>query len=196
MSPFSPREPLVVPPAVYQLLAFPGTGKYTVARAMVGQLEARGEPAALLDNHSFVNLVWSFVPTEQRFDPDVMGRINEIRRLVVSAAGEHAGPDHSLVFTNFLPAGQRRDVADPHRDLATKLGKRFVPVILECDRDEVLRRVANADRSARFKLDVPHVAARIMDEGMTIPDWPELVRLDITGLTPDEAAARVLALNA
>jgi adenylylsulfate kinase-like enzyme len=44
-------------PAVYQLLGFPGTGKYTVAQAIVGQLADRGEPAALLDNHATANLL-------------------------------------------------------------------------------------------------------------------------------------------
>jgi hypothetical protein len=34
----------------------------------------------------------------------------------------------------------------------------------------------------------------MMDDGMTIPDWPELVELDITGLSPDDAAAAILAL--
>jgi hypothetical protein len=184
----------VVPPAVYQLLAFPGTGKYTVAKAMCAQLEARGEPAALLDNHSMLSLIWSFVPIEHRFDPGVMERTNEIRRLVVTAAREHAGPDHSQVFTNFVPAGREPVILDPHRQLAADLGKRFVPVVLTCDREEVLRRVPGPDRTARFKLDIPAVAERMMDDGMTIPDWPELVELDITGLSPDDAAAAILAL--
>jgi hypothetical protein len=184
-----------VPPAVYQLLAFPGTGKYTIGKAMCAQLEARGEPAALLDNHSFLQLVWSFVPVEKRFDPDVLARINELRATTVAAAREHAGPAHSLVFTNFVPAGAPNTVLDPHRQLAADLGKRFVPVVLTCDQAEVLQRIPGADRTARFKLDLPHVAERIMAEGMTIPEWPELVELDITGLSPDDAAARVLALT-
>mgnify|MGYP000389072704 CR=1 FL=1 len=37
-------------------------------------------------------------------------------------------------------------------------------------------------------------ARAVMDRGMTLPEWPELVDLDITGLSPGEAAARVVAL--
>jgi hypothetical protein len=90
-------------PAVYQLLGYPGTGKYTVARAIVEQLAARGEPAALLDNHATANLVWSLVTPERRFDADVMARVAELRAVLWDAAAELTGPAHSLILTNFLP---------------------------------------------------------------------------------------------
>jgi hypothetical protein len=181
-------------PAVYQLLGFPGTGKYTVAKAMVALLEARGEPAALLDNHATANLVWSLVPIEHRFDPAVMGHILKVRIALMDAVREITGPAHSIVFTNFLPAGQAGDLLDPHRRVAEDLGKTFVGVVLHCDRAEVLARVPNADRAARYKLVDPAHAATIMDTGQTLPNWDDLIDLDITGLSPEEAAARVLAL--
>lgn len=43
-------------PAVYQLFAYPGTGTLTIAKEIVKQLEARGEPCARLDNHATHNL--------------------------------------------------------------------------------------------------------------------------------------------
>ena len=43
------------PPAIYQLLGYPGTGKYTVARALVDQLEAGGATVRLIDNHLVAN---------------------------------------------------------------------------------------------------------------------------------------------
>ena len=181
-------------PAVYQLLGFPGTGKYTIAKAMVEQLSARGEPAALLDNHATANLVWSLVPPERRFDHDVMHRMLELRILLLDAVAELTSPAHSIVFTNFLPAGQASSVIDRHREIARQLDRRLVAVVLHCDPEEVLRRVPNPDRAARLKLvDAGH-ARTVMDRGMTLPDWPELVDLDITGLSPADAAARVLAL--
>lgn len=51
--------------AVYQLLAFPGTGKYTIAVEIVRQLTERGEHAVLLDNHATANLVGQLVPAEE-----------------------------------------------------------------------------------------------------------------------------------
>ena len=181
-------------PAVYQLLGFPGTGKYTVAKAIVEHLRRRGEPAALLDNHSFLSLVWQLVPEARRFDPTVMARVNELRRLLVETAAEVAGPEHSIVFTNFIPPQAPGSVIDPHRNLALTLGRPLVAVVLHCDPEEVLRRVPNPDRTARFKLDDADIARRMMGDGMSLPDWPELVELETTGLTAEEAAARIVEL--
>lgn len=181
-------------PAVYQLLGFPGTGKYTVAREIVDQLAARSEPAALLDNHATANLIWSLVPRERRFDVDVMGRMNELRRVLVEAAADLTGPEHSLVFTNFVPAHEKGSVLDPHRKLAQHLRRPLLAVVLRCDPEEVLRRVPSPDRAARLKLVDADVARSVMAAGMSLPDWPELVDLDSTGLTAAETAARVIAL--
>jgi hypothetical protein len=181
-------------PAVYQLLGFPGTGKYTVARAMVEQLGARGEPAALLDNHSTANLIWSFVPTERRFDADVMAKLAELRNVLWDAAAELTSPAHSLLFTNYLRPGTPATVLDRHRELAQQLGRPLVAVVLHCDPEEVLRRIPNPDRAARMKLVDPDRAREILSSTLTLPSWPELVDVDITGLSRTEAAARVIAL--
>ncbi len=181
-------------PAVYQLLGFPGTGKYTVARAMVEQLAARGEPAALLDNHATANLIWSLVPRERRFDADVMTRLTELRNLLWDAAAELTSPTHSLILTNYLPPGRPPTALDRHRELAQQLGLPLVAVVLHCDPDEVIRRIPNADRAARLKLVDTDRARELMSSTLTLPSWPELVDLDITGVSAADAAARVLAL--
>jgi broad-specificity NMP kinase len=181
-------------PAVYQLLGYPGTGKYTVARAIVEQLAARGEPAALLDNHATANLVWSLVTPERRFDADVMARVAELRAVLWDAAAELTGPAHSLILTNFLPPGRPSAVLDSHRELAHQLGLPLVAVVLHCDPEEVMKRISSADRAARMKLIDRDRARELMSSALTLPTWPELVDLDITGLSPPEAAARVIAL--
>ena len=181
-------------PAVYQLLGFPGTGKYTVARAMVERLAARGEPAALLDNHATANLVWSLVPAERRWDADVMARLAELRKVLWDAAAELTSPVHSLILTNYLPPGRPSTVLDRHRELAQELGLPLVAVVLHCDPGEVLKRIPNADRAERMKLVDPERARQLMSSALTLPAWRELTDLDITGLSPDEAAAQVIAL--
>jgi hypothetical protein len=181
-------------PAVYQLLGYPATGKYTVARAIVEQLAARGEPAALLDNHATANLVWSLVPRERRFDADVMAKLAELRNVLWDAAAELTSPAHSLILTNYLPPGRSPTALDRHRELAQQLALPLVAVVLHCDPDEVIKRIANVDRAERLKLVDPDRARELMSSAMTLPTWPELTDLDITGLSPPEAAARVIAL--
>lgn len=179
---------------VWQLLGFPGTGKYTVACEMARLLRARGELVGLLDNHATANLLWQLVPADRRFDGAVMDWLAKVREVVLAAAEDIARPETSMVFTNYVPSHRPASVLDVHRDLAHRRGSRFMPVVLRCDPEEVLRRVGNADRAERFKLVDATFARAIMDEPLNVPDWPELVELDTTGLSATEAAERVLAL--
>lgn len=182
-------------PAIFQLLAFPGTGKLTIGREIKRQLEARGEPCALLDNHATHNLVWQLIPEDRKFDEPVLAKVFELRRVLIEAAGELTSDAHSIVFTNFLPPTREPTIVDPHRDLAIALGKTLVAVELTLDRDEVLRRVGNPDRVTNLKLTSIEHANRVMDAGQTLPThWPELRSLAVDGLSAAEAAARIIAM--
>lgn len=181
--------------AVYQLLAFPGTGKLTIAKEIVAKLDARGEPCARLDNHATHNLVWQLVDEQRRFDPAVLDKVLELRRVLLEAAAELTSDSHSIVFTNFLPPDREPTILDPHRDLARALGKRLVAVELTLDPNEVLRRIGSPDRVANLKLADAEVARHVIDRGQTLPThWPELRRLAIDGLTAGEAADRIIAM--
>ena len=75
---------------VVQLLGYPGTGKYTVAKELVRAMEADGRPARLLDNHASGNLILSLVPTPTHGIPDaVMDRIIEVRDAVLTTLEQH-----------------------------------------------------------------------------------------------------------
>ena len=178
--------------AIYQLFGHPGTGKYTIAKEIVRQLVERGEPAALLDNHATANLVWSLVPASRRFEPEVMARMQRIRGEVLDAVEELAAPELSLVFTSFLPPSVKPTIVNRHRSLAIDHGRAFVAVVLELDPEEVLRRIPNPDRAERLKLVNVDTARRQMANGMTVPDWPELVHFDITGLSAEESARQII----
>jgi hypothetical protein len=163
---------------------------------MVEQLAARGEPAALLDNHATANLIWSLVPTERRFDADVMARLTALRNVLWDAVAELTSPAHSLILTNYLPGDRQPTALDRHRELAQQLDLPLVAVVLRCDPEEVIKRIPNADRAARLKLVDPERARELItSSAMTLPSWPELVELDIIGLSPDESARRVIALG-
>ena len=182
-------------PAVYQLFGYPGTGKLTIAKEIVRLLTGRGEPCARLDNHATHNLVWQLIPPERKFDPPVLARVFELRKVLLDAAAELTSDAHSIVFTNFLPPGREPTIVDPHRALARHLGKTLVAVELTLDRAEILRRVGNPDRVTNLKLTDVERAEQVMGAGHTLPThWPELTRLAIDGLTAAEAAARLIAM--
>jgi hypothetical protein len=182
-------------PAVYHLFAFPGTGKLTIAKEIVKQLEARGEPCARLDNHATHNLVWQLIPAQRKFDPPVLAKVLELRRVLLEAAAELTSEAHSIVFTNFLPPDREETIVDGIRDLALELGKTFVALELTLDPEEVVRRVGNPDRVANLKLTDVERARQVIAGGQTLPKhWPELRQLAVDGLTATEAAALIIAI--
>jgi len=182
-------------PAIYQLLGFPGTGKYTIARQIVTQLGARGRTAKLLDNHATANLIFDLAPVEDRFSATSTGHIHTIRGAVLQAIEDLSPPDWSFVFTNFIPPTATMTTPDRHRDLAQRRRVPFVGVQLACDREELLRRVVGDDRAGRLKLVDPVRTEEVLAEGTVLPTWPDLATLDVTHLSPADAAAAVIALT-
>ena len=69
-----------------------------------------------------------------------------------------------------------------------------MPVLLECDPDEVLRRVVAPERAARHKLVDPVRMQEILDEAVPLPPWDDIRRIDVTTLPPPEAARAILEL--
>jgi len=104
-------------------------------------------------------------------------------------------PSWSLVFTNHwvdvepATAGLAEVVA-----LAERRGSAFVPVLLTCDPDEILRRVVRPERAARHKLVDPAGARALLAERLLRP--PGTLALDVTDLAPADAAARIVAYAA
>jgi adenylate kinase family enzyme len=183
------------PPVVVQLLGYPGTGKYTVARELVRVMEERGRVARLLDNHTSANLILSLVPRPTSGIPsDVMDRIIQVRDAVLATLEGLTPRDWSFVFTNFPPTTERARELDRHRQVAEARGSAFVPVLLECDPDEVLRRVVSPGRAERHKLVDPARMREILAGDVPLPPWDGIRRLDVTSLPPAEAAEAILEM--
>jgi hypothetical protein len=181
--------------AVIQLLGYPGTGKYTVARELVRLMNERGRTARLLDNHASANLVLSLVPTPTNGIPDdVMQRIVSIREQVMDTLRSLTPPDWSIVFTNFPPTAEKALWVQGHRDLATARGAAFLCVALECEPDEILRRVVAPERAERHKLVDPDRMREILADPLPLPPWDDIRRLDVTERAPADAAAAILEM--
>jgi len=181
---------------VYQFLGFPGTGKFTVATELVRQLNVAGHTAKLLDKSSDGQFDLRPRPPERTTSRHAVERVSVIRSVVLDTIELLSPPDWSFVFTNFLPPRASRHAIDRHQELASKRGAVFVPVVLECDKGEILRRVVGKDRAARLTLVDVARAKEVLDEGMVLPDWPELWSLDLTALSPQDAAALILRRTA
>jgi hypothetical protein len=135
------------------------------------------------------------VPTPTRGIPDeVMDRIDQIRDAVFSTLAELTPRDWSIVFTNAPPLPERPWNLDRNREVAALRGAVFLPVVLDCAPDEILRRVVAPERAAQHKLVDRTRAEAILRECEAHPPWDDLHHLDITELSPTDAAQHILQL--
>jgi hypothetical protein len=137
---------------IIQLIGCPGVGKYTIAQEIVAQLAARGEVARRIDNHLTANLITDLVA-----DPYVDGvlidaareRIAQVRSILDRTLEEVSPPDWTFVFTNFRMIGYPHEAIFRNRELARQRGSTFLPILLSCRFDELMRRVESPLRTGK-----------------------------------------------
>src|SRR4051812_18502407 len=97
-----------VRPAMYVLLGFPGTGKYTVAKRLVAATEQRGETVRLLDNHRSANVLFDLIAEadgSSQLPSGIFPRVRMINTAILETVEHLSPPDWSFVFTYFVPRG-------------------------------------------------------------------------------------------
>jgi hypothetical protein len=125
----------------------------------------------------------------------VWDRVGEVREAVYQAIEEFSPPEWSFVFTNVLSDAIPGDelILSRLQRLAAQRSNPYVPVVLRCDPDEILRRVSNENRRARQKwIDPDAVRAFIADHPLIGLEDHEPLELDMTSLGPAEAATQIL----
>ncbi|KAF2705964.1 hypothetical protein K504DRAFT_439369 [Pleomassaria siparia CBS 279.74] len=153
---------------------FPGTGKLTIAKLLMTLLD-EGDPL-LIDNHSLID------PVETKFSRGHPNYQQERRR------GREA------VFKNLVddPAFRTRIVIFT----AALRGRRpFLPIYLECDIKENIRRITSPQRGGTetTKLSSPEVLAEMRSRCQLFRfDGVESITLDVTNMGPEEAAKALI----
>jgi len=182
--------------SVFYLIGLPGTGKYTVARAMERLAASEGRRLAVVDNHYINNPIFSLIDTDGKTSlPRVVWeRVAEVGEAVVQTIETLSPRSWSFVFTNYLRDDDEADRAWFARiaSLAETRRSRFIPVQLTCEVDELCIRVQSPERQRRLKMiDPDGVKALARSVPLLVPPAPYL-SLDITDLPPDEAARTIL----
>ena len=169
---------------ILHINGWPGSGKLTIARPLAKRLGAR-----LLDNHTLLN------PAEalfERRDPNYWPLRNAIRSLVFDYAARLPATV-AIVFTDALSDDPHDSATfDSCRDLAERRGVPIVSVVLDCDLQENLRRLAAPGRAELQKLTRLDMLSGLRTKYRLLrPEGVERLDLDVTGLTAEQAVAAI-----
>lgn len=177
---------------IIHLIGPPGTGKFTIGTEVASQTGAR-----LVDNHSIANVIFNLIAPDgvTPLPKDVWPRVAQVRAAVLDTLANVAPLGLSYVFTNFLRGEEPAEEAAFREMVAVAelRGDTFVPVVLSCRTDELVRRVVSEDRRVRMKL-VDPAMARWMNED--VPPFrtthPNVLQLDVTQTTVGSAANTIV----
>jgi hypothetical protein len=177
--------------AVVYLIGFPGSGKLTIARA----LEAASRCVAV-DNHLVNDVLLSLIDSEGRsgLPAGVWANVRRVRSAVLDTVRDFAKPERSFVFADHLLEGDPQSLETYSEVAATARarGAKFLPVRLSITPRELARRVVSSERRERMKVIDPEAAEALASTSRVfVPPDPHL-DLDVTWLSPERAAARIL----
>lgn len=179
-----------MPPAILVVLGYPGTGKYTVSKELITRLAEDGREVRLVDNHSTANVLFELIAEadgKSVLPPQVLDNVREMNLIVARTIEEVSPPEWSFVFTHHLRDDERnRSYMERLEAMARHRGSMFLPVVLTCQRDVLLLRVADLGRRTRNKLVDPSIATEIFEAGMLVPT--DSLVIDTTLRTPSETA--------
>lgn len=183
-------------PAIVHLIGFPASGKLTVANALAAHWPNDQGRFVVLDNHHTSNVIFAALNVDgvTPLPLEVWDRVREVREALLRTIEELSPPDWSFVFTNVLTDDKPGDraIVERLRAVAERTSRVYLPVLLQCEPDTLLARVANPDRKARSKwIDPP--AVRAFAQTGRLVDISDLEPLVIdTGAHEPSAAARLI----
>jgi gluconate kinase len=170
---------------IIHLNGWPGAGKRAIGELLACKLGAR-----FIHNH----LLHDVAIVCAGFDsPDRWALYDQVRKAAYQGLRKRP-TDELFVLTNALCKTSSREVdAWGHVvRLAMERNVSLLPVVLELDGSENIRRVQSAERVGK-KMSNPHALRECFAEhALQYPDVPETFVLDVTSLEADEAAERLL----
>tara|TARA_Y100001934_G_scaffold195618_1_gene230652 strand:- start:995 stop:1564 length:570 start_codon:yes stop_codon:yes gene_type:complete len=173
------------------LMGFPGVGKYTTAKEIV----SRFENFRLVDNH-LINDPLFYVAGEIKGDiPRLFwNSAGQIREAVFTVIREMGAKELTYVMTGFLCDDENdRAWFERTKELCADRGGVFVPIALDCEREENKKRASSEERQKSFKLADTDILEKYLDEETIYnPDHPNFLKIDVTTLNPNEVVDRII----
>jgi hypothetical protein len=137
----------------------PAAGKLTTARALLSLVNGR-----LFDNHAAIDVARTV------FDfgaPGFWELVQTVRTSVLDAAAEKCAPLVVMTFVYVEP--DDLPTFEQFESIIQRRGGQVLPVFLECSTEEIVRRIGNADRTAKKKMASEQSARSFMNEHKVCP---------------------------
>jgi adenylate kinase family enzyme len=178
---------------VIYLFGFPAAGKYTLAKEIVAQTDAR-----LIDNHLINNVIFSVIRPDgkTKLPQEVWQFTRKVSDLVREAAVKLASAEENFIFTNALNEEYPPDHITYEKvlDVAKQRNALFVPVRLVCDLEVLQERIVSKDRHERMKMIDPEgIAEHYRNYTVLNPDHKNKLELDVSNLAVQDAVSAILA---
>ena len=175
---------------IIYLVGHAGTGKYTIAKEICKQIDAR-----LIDNHYINNPVFGLLEESDDGLPDKIWEFTDrIRTVVYETMVELSPKKFNFVLTNVLYEDEARDHKNFFK-LAAVAEERdacFVPVHLNISKEALVKRRTAKGRAERLKDTSAENARREYDEKVVL-DFQHENRFDIdVSDTPAEKTATAI----
>lgn len=179
------------PSPIIHINAFPGTGKLTICHELLALL--RPPHAKLVHNHLLINPVDAIL---DRTQPGYQTLRRSVRAAIFHALAHEASTHATAyIFTDFQSSNELgAAVCREYAVCASERGSDFVPVLLHCDVETNLERLVAGDRAQHQKLVDVDLARRFRKDAelYRFAGHPAAFELDVTSLSPREAAGRIL----
>jgi hypothetical protein len=172
------------------LVGPPGVGKYTV-----GSHLAKAMPAKLVDNHHWLNPLFSLVEQDGKtpLPLAVWDLAAQVRKAVFETMATLSPSDWNFVVTH-AATGIPRDyeIAGEIREAARLRKARLLTVRLTCSADELAARVISPDRRLRMKETDPDAARLNALKPLFNPGHEGMMTIDTTEIPTEEVASRIM----
>lgn len=177
------------------LMGIAGTGKKTIGEAIAQQ----DHHVKLAHHHTWIDPILKLLGDDDQvwwsLDEKGWDAINQAHDLILNTIVDVCPKESSFAITAELLANNpfHQHYLNKVRNAAIRRGATLTPVRLICELDELLNRVQNNERLAYFKTrDVALIKKRFIEEQVLFSQLPTELTLDVTHLTPESSAAKIL----